>query len=85
MGMEYTAARLEFHRGGTPRGAVVRRRRGHVTSDGVGVSLQVVKWRMGMLGRMGVADHRRADRVEHPAVRLVNQRVLGIFWTTGPE
>ena len=79
MGTECTATKLRFH------GLAGRRVEGlfdggEITSDAGGLVLREVERRTGMLGRLGAcfADHRRADRVEHPVERLVKQRVPGI-------
>ena len=79
METECTASKLEFQ-GLAGRRVEGRFDGGEITSDAGGVVLREVERRTGMLSRLGAcfADHRRADRVEHPVERLVKQRVLGI-------
>ena len=79
METECTASKLEFQRLAERR-VEGRFDGGEITSDAGGVVLREVERRTGMLSRLGAcfADHRRADRVEHPVERLVKQRVLGI-------
>lgn len=53
---------------------------GKVTSDGGGLLLREVEERLGIVQRFSscFTDHRETDRIEHPLVDLLKQRVFGL-------
>ena len=70
---------FRFHKAGR-REVVARFDGGHISSDGGGVLLREVEEKTGIVEQFAacLTDHRDAERIEHPLLHLVGQRVFGL-------